>query len=109
MEAGKLGLFSQYINEKLQGDLIHLFSFNDNDYAWTLEISKFFQGDDIRTGQMTLFGYDFSIIPVELISNIYEKFLNLIQTIDEKKKLGNFMMIITHQLYRRDLNGEIGK
>lgn len=90
MEAGKLGLFSQYINEKLQGDLIHLFSFNDNDYAWTLEISKFFQGDDIRTGQMTLFGYDFSIIPVELISNIYEKFLNLIQTIDEKKKLGNF-------------------
>jgi hypothetical protein len=36
-----------------------------------------FKGNDIGTGQTVLFDiYDFSIIPVELISNIYETFLN---------------------------------
>ncbi|MDR0911414.1 MAG: SAM-dependent methyltransferase, partial [Methanobrevibacter sp.] len=39
-------------------------------------LSNFFSGDDLENGQKVLFNlYDFSIIPVELISSIYESFL----------------------------------
>jgi hypothetical protein len=37
---------------------------------------KLFKGDELKTGQMSLFDfYDFSVIPIEFISNIYEFFL----------------------------------
>lgn len=39
-------------------------------------IIRLLQGDDIVTGQMSLFQlYDFSILPVEFISNVYERFI----------------------------------
>ena len=39
-------------------------------------LSKLFRGYDVKTGQTTLFDiYDFKIIPIELISHIYETFL----------------------------------
>ena len=38
------------------------------------EISRFFQGVDPKTGQASFFPYQFNIIPVELISAIYEQF-----------------------------------
>ena len=37
---------------------------------------KLFKGDELKTGQMSLFDfYDFSVIPIEFISNIYEFFI----------------------------------
>lgn len=39
-------------------------------------LRRLMQGTEIRTGQMSLFDiYDFSIIPVEFISNVYEHFI----------------------------------
>ena len=39
-------------------------------------LSQLMQGTDIANGQMSLFDiYDFSIIPVEFISNVYEQFI----------------------------------
>lgn len=39
-------------------------------------LSQLMQGTEIATGQMSLFDiYDFSIIPVEFISNVYEHFI----------------------------------
>ena len=39
-------------------------------------LKELISGTDIKTGQMTLFDiYDFSIIPIEFISNIYESFI----------------------------------
>jgi methylase of polypeptide subunit release factors len=40
-------------------------------------VASAFEGDDSASGQMTLFGlYDFSYIPVETLSAIYEQFLH---------------------------------
>ena len=40
-------------------------------------LRRFLSGEDPRTGQMSLFRlYDFSFIPVELISSIYQEFVN---------------------------------
>ena len=37
---------------------------------------KLLQGEDIATGQLSFFDlYDFSILPIEFISNVYEKFI----------------------------------
>jgi len=39
-------------------------------------LSRLMRGDEISSGQMSLFDiYDFSIIPVEFISNVYEHFI----------------------------------
>lgn len=43
-------------------------------------IAQFFEGEDLTIegySQLSLFIYDFSIIPIELISNIYETFFSL--------------------------------
>lgn len=40
------------------------------------ELVKLLQGEDIGNGQLSLFDvYDFSIIPIELVSNVYEFFI----------------------------------
>lgn len=44
------------------------------------QIIEFFKGTDVESGQLSLFPYDFSIIPIQLISSIYEKFFNLATT-----------------------------
>ncbi len=85
--------FFEYINKKFKGDLFPLkyenegLSFLERDYVtkenlevlhYLLTCSNMFKGDKIRgyTVQPSLFNvYDFEIIPVELISNIYESFL----------------------------------
>lgn len=38
-------------------------------------VERFLKGEEMKSGQTSLWGYDFSIIPVELISGIYESFL----------------------------------
>jgi hypothetical protein len=39
------------------------------------QITRFLSGEDIKTGQRSFWGYDFSLIPVELLSSVYETFL----------------------------------
>jgi len=46
---------------------------------------RFLSGEDMSSGQRRLWGYDFSFLPVELISGIYESFLR-----DEQDELGAF-------------------
>ena len=46
---------------------------------------RFLSGEDMSNGQQRLWGYDFSFLPVELISGIYESFLR-----DEQDELGAF-------------------
>lgn len=53
-------------------------------------VHRLFKGDELINGQISLFDrYDFSIIPVELISNIYEDFLTQ-EIPDDKKRSGTF-------------------
>jgi hypothetical protein len=43
-------------------------------------LKRFLQGDDIKTGQCSLLGfwaYDFKVIPIETISGIYERFIEV--------------------------------
>ena len=44
-----------------------------------LDLGKFFRGDEIPTGQMHFWPYDFNFIPIEMISTIYETFLDEIR------------------------------
>jgi hypothetical protein len=48
-------------------------------------ISRFLAGEDMANGQQRLWGYDFSFLPVELISGIYESFLS-----EERENLGAY-------------------
>ena len=67
----------QHLKDKFNGNLFELGS-EINDDSLTDDVfellSNFLSGDiDLGSGQMSLFAmYDFKIIPVELISNIYE-------------------------------------
>jgi hypothetical protein len=83
----KVDRFFLRMKEKFNGDL---FSVVSNEVKLTIgqlnEIRDFFSGTDVKTGQQSLFPYDFSIIPIELISNIYESFLD----IGDKKSKGVF-------------------
>jgi hypothetical protein len=38
-------------------------------------IQRFLQGEDLETGQLSFWPYDFSCVPIELISGIYDTFL----------------------------------
>lgn len=85
--------FFDYISQKFEGDLFPLFYENEGLHFYerdtvlqeNLEVlhylltsSNMFKGGTIKgyTVQQSLFNvYDFEIIPVELISNIYESFL----------------------------------
>lgn len=60
-------------NGSLFGDLVDDFDIRD---AEVICLRRFLSGEDLRTGQPSFFKlYDFSFIPVELISSIYEEFL----------------------------------
>lgn len=71
--------FFKYIAEKFNGD--DIFPISDVEY---LSISNdvlnvligLLRGDELKSGQRSLFDlYDFSVIPTEFISNIYESFI----------------------------------
>jgi hypothetical protein len=49
------------------------------------QIERFLAGEELETAQTNFWGYDFGIIPVELISGIYESFLA-----DRQKKQGAY-------------------
>lgn len=52
-------------------------------------LQQFFSGAEIRTGQQSLWPYDFSFIPIETISAIYEYFLKA-AGVEKKKEAGAF-------------------
>ncbi len=73
----------KYLERKFQGNVFPISEFEyETINVDHLEILfDLLNGTEIKSGQLNLFDvYDFSIIPVELISNIYEKFLG-----EEKK------------------------
>lgn len=60
-------------NGSLFGDPFSAGSISETEVGY---LQRLVAGEDLRTGQLTLFKlYDFSYIPVELISSIYEEFL----------------------------------
>ncbi len=70
--------FFEYIKQNFNGDLFPLEK--DESKSITdqhLEVlHNLFSGTEIATGQLSLFEhYDFNIIPVELISEVYERFM----------------------------------
>src|SRR5260370_34920852 len=54
----------------------HLLDDHKIEDAAILCLRRFLSGEDLRTGQLSLFKlYDFGFIPVEFISSIYEEFI----------------------------------
>lgn len=70
--------FFKYLKKKFNGDLFPV-SEDDIDSISSTCLSiivKLLSGDEVASGQMSLFNlYNFSIIPVEFISNVYELFI----------------------------------
>ena len=73
--------FFEYLHDKEKGFNGNLFPIDKTNFnaipndAFRL-IKRLLEGDEIRTGQKSLFQlYDFSILPIEFISNVYEKFI----------------------------------
>lgn len=76
--------FFGQLAERFNGDV---FGFDEAELRLDLDqeldaIADFFAGTDLRTGQAALWPYDFSIIPPELISSIYEQLLEEHQRAD---------------------------
>ncbi len=84
-----LGEFFKLLKERFNGDLFVVSDKNLPSNEQLAVFYKFFRGDDIYTdgdSQLTLFPYDFSVIPIELISNIYETFLSADDEVKKEKK-----------------------
>lgn len=81
--------FFKYLKDKFNGDLFPL-SKTDIESIPTdclTTLIELLSGDNVGTGQKSLFNlYDFSIIPVEFISNVYELFIG----VDEQEKQGAY-------------------
>jgi hypothetical protein len=73
--------FFDYLADPDKGFNGDLFPLTPEDYSEIpkeayKEIIQLLEGNDVGTGQLSLFDmYDFSIIPIEFISNIYESFV----------------------------------
>lgn len=70
--------FFQYLKEKFNGDLFPIDSadFDSISIKCFSVLIRLLKGEEVSTGQISLFDlYDFSIIPVEFISNVYELFI----------------------------------
>lgn len=73
--------FFEYLQDKDRGFNGNLFPINKDDFDLIsddafLLIKTLLEGGDIKTGQQSLFQlYDFSVLPIEFISNVYERFI----------------------------------
>jgi hypothetical protein len=71
--------FFDYLKEKFNGD--DVFALSDDEFATVTNedlniLIRLLKGEDLEQGQLSLFNlYDFSIIPIEFISNVYELFI----------------------------------
>lgn len=54
-------------------------------------LAELLRGDDLSSGQLALsfWAYDFSVIPIEMISGIYERFLE-VEDSEQKRKTGTY-------------------
>ena len=84
--------FFEYLQDKEKGFNGDLFPISKDEFdkispsAFGL-LKRMLNGDEITTGQQSLFQfYDFSILPIEFISNVYEKFIGK----DNQAKEGAF-------------------
>jgi len=74
----KLYKFFDYLREKFNGNL---FPVESDEFRLITQkhlaiLYNLFSGTNVNSGQLSLFDvYDFNIIPIELISNIYERFI----------------------------------
>ena len=81
--------FFNYLKDKFNGDLFpvtenEIDSISDNCFSILIDLLS---GDIVGSGQKSLFDlYDFSIIPVEFISNVYEIFIGQ----DQQEKQGAY-------------------
>lgn len=67
--------FFKYLQEQFNGDLFPFDESNIDQNSLNIVIDLL-RGTKIKTGQLSLFDvFDFSIIPVEFISNVYELFI----------------------------------
>lgn len=87
-DVGLIKDFFINLKERFNGDL-----FEVKDISWPTKIQfqvikSFFEAEEIyadNTTQYTMLKYDFSKIPIELISNIYETFFNLGDSLLDEK------------------------
>ncbi|MCL2722100.1 MAG: N-6 DNA methylase [Treponema sp.] len=84
--------FFYYLADKKIGFNGDLFTINEDEYsiipndAYNILIGLL-QSKDMGTGQLSLFDlYDFSVIPIEFISNVYESFLGIEKKEEEQKE-----------------------
>ncbi len=78
LDKDRLYAHFDFLKEKFNGDLFPVSQDERKKVSQThLEIiNSLFRGINLKNGQINLFEvYDFSIIPIELISNIYERFI----------------------------------
>lgn len=84
--------FFDYIEDNEDGFNGDLFPLSSSEYGLVTKedyqvLQRLLKGDDIADGQFSLFElYDFSIIPIEFISNVYELFIGQ----DNQKKEGAY-------------------
>ncbi len=88
----KVQQFFDYMEDKDKGFNGDLFPLNNSEYRQITKedyqvLRRLLQGEDIEKNQPSLFEfYDFSIIPIEFISNVYELFIGQ----DNQKKEGAY-------------------
>jgi N-6 DNA Methylase len=81
-------LLFDYLHQRFNGDI---FPVDEQEKREVSEehlglIQRFLQREDLETGQLSFWPYDFSCVPIELISGIYDTFLS-----DKtRKKLGAY-------------------
>ena len=63
-----------WLRETFNGDMFPLEGSTTPKPEHLLRVADFLEAVDSNTGQMSLFPYQFDVIPVELISSIYEQF-----------------------------------
>jgi hypothetical protein len=81
--------FFKYLKDKFNGDLFPLSKTDIESIPseCLTTLIELLSGDNVGTAQKSLFNlYDFSIIPVEFISNVYELFIG----VDEQEKQGAY-------------------
>lgn len=87
------GLFEQ-LKQDFNGDLFEGNLIEESEYVQNSHIDilgKLPRGDDLSNGQLSLgfWAYDFSVIPIETISGIYEQFLE-VESPTQKRESGTY-------------------
>jgi len=82
-------LKQDFNGDLFEGDLIEEREYIQNSHIEIL--GKLLRGDDLSNGQLSLgfWAYDFSVIPIETISGIYEQFLE-VESPKQKRESGTY-------------------